>query len=58
MSILFIATIIGTLFFLAILITSIVYGWIPSIAETTKIMISVHEAPLTRMFTKASWLKR
>ena len=54
LSILFIATIIGTLAALQWLIASLVCGIIPSSAATTKITISVTCAPLALMAVKAS----
>ena len=55
LSILFIATIIGTPAAFEWLIASIVCGITPSSAATTKIEISVISAPLALIEVKASW---
>ena len=49
------ATIIGTLESFACLIDSIVCGITPSSAATTKITMSVAEAPLRRILENAAW---
>jgi len=54
-SILLIATITGIRIALASSMTSTVCGWTDSIAEMTKIMMSVTLAPLTLRLLKASW---
>ena len=55
LSILLIATRIGTLAALAWLIASMVCGITPSSAATTSTTMSVISAPLARMAVKASW---
>ena len=52
---LFIATTIGTLAAFACLIDSIVCGFTPSSAATTKITISVNFEPLARISVNAAW---
>ena len=54
-SILLIATTIGTLAALAWLIASIVCGITPSSAATTRMTMSVTEAPRARIAVKAAW---
>ena len=55
LSILLIATIIGTFAALAWLIASIVCGMTPSSAATTRITISVTLAPRARIAVNAAW---
>ena len=54
-SILFMATTMGMLAALAWLMDSMVCGMMPSFAATTRMAISVTEAPRARMEVKASW---
>ena len=55
LSILLIATIIGTFAALAWLIASIVCGMTPSSAATTRITMSVTLAPRARIAVNAAW---
>ena len=55
LSILLMATTMGTLAALAWLMASMVWGMMPSSAATTRMTISVTWAPRARMEVKASW---
>ena len=54
-SILFTATTMGILAALAWFMDSMVCGMMPSLAATTRMAISVTDAPRARMEVKASW---